>query len=175
MKYFFLHLLLIFILQVSAQAQANKKHTLSISAGPELLGPEKRLRETHHIGYGISIKGEYTFGKHASITLSSAWQDIKGKTLLVNTVPVKQPEYALLSLRSGFRYYIGNFYLWGEGGIGLFSKGNDGSAAIYSAGAGDKIKIGRNKLDVSIRHEGWMIPGPNPNTIILRVAYEIIL
>ena len=56
---------------INSFAQANKQHTWSLNFGPEIIAPERKFWETHKIGLGGSVKGEYTFGKHSSLTINT--------------------------------------------------------------------------------------------------------
>ena len=60
-------------------AQANKQHTWSVNFGPEIIAPERKFWETHKIGLGGSVKGEYTFGKHSSLTVNTGLLVFDGK------------------------------------------------------------------------------------------------
>jgi len=54
--------------------------------------------------------------------------------------------------------------------------GNNSSTGFsYSLGLGDKLKLGRNVFDISLRHEGWSTAGISRGIVGLRVAYEFAL
>jgi hypothetical protein len=158
------------------QAQANKQHTLSINFGPELFAPEN-FSPTHKVGVGFSVKTEYTFGKHASATFNTGFTYFDGKQVFENfTSPL--PEFykpiVAIPFKAGARYYVGNFYFLGEAGAIVMTNFSNSTKAMFSAGIGDKIKVGRKKLDISARQEIWL--GKNReqfNMAVLRVAYEL--
>jgi hypothetical protein len=157
------------------QAQANKQHSLSINFGPELFAPEN-FRETHKAGTGLSVKTEYTFGKHASTTFNTGFTYFDGKRIFENftspTANFYDPIFAI-PIKLGARYYVGNFYFLGEAGAIIMTKYSNTTKAVFTAGIGDKINIGRRKLDISARQEIWL--GKNReelNMAVLRVAYE---
>jgi hypothetical protein len=175
---FKVYLLFLFVqfTSITLKAQANKQHSLSVNFGPELFAPED-FWDTHKVGAGISVKTEYTFGKHASTTFNTGLTYFEGKRKFEDfTSP--QPEFyrpiLAIPLKAGARYYVGNFYFLGEAGAIIMTDFSNTTKAIFSAGLGDKIKIGRKKLDVSARQEIWL--GKNReqyNMAVLRVAYEI--
>ncbi len=169
--------MVIVILPWIAKAQANQKHTASLNFGPEVFAPEN-FRETHGVCIGASIKAEYTFGKHASATFNTGLTYFKGKKQFEDfTSPLPQfyKPIVAIPLKVGARYYVGNFYLLGEAGAIVMTNFSNGTKAAFSVGLGDKIKISRKFLDISLREEIWL--GNNKeqyNMAVLRVAYEII-
>ncbi len=158
--------------------QANKQHTLSMNFGPELFAPEN-FWSTHKAGVGLSIKTEYTFGKHASTTFNTGITYFDGKRQFedfTSPVPKFYKPIIAIPLKAGARYYVGNFYFLGEAGAIVMTDYSNGTKAVFSAGIGDKIKIGRRKLDISARQEIWL--GKNReqyNLAALRIAYEFNL
>lgn len=166
----------IFFISQHAFAQANKKRSFSINFGPEVTFPENDFRRTHYIGYGGNFKAEYTFGKHGSVTINSGVSVFTGRSNFVITLS-PAPDYKSLiaiPVKVGSRYYFGRFYFFGETGLVFLSKYTSSSNAIFSAGAGDKFKIGNNFLDISLRQETWLNKNQNYNMAVLRVAYEIV-
>ncbi len=171
--------LVVFIGLQSAQqifAQANKKGSFSINFGPEAAFPESSFRTTHRTGYGGSFKAEYTFGKHGSVTLNSGVSVFSGRTFFetISSPPTDYKSLAAIPVKAGARYYFGNFYFFGEGGIVFLNKYANTTNAVLSAGAGDKIKLGDNFIDISLRQETWLNSSKNFNMAVLRVAYEIV-
>ncbi len=158
------------------QAQANKQHTLSINFGPELFAPEN-FWGTHKVGIGLSVKTEYTFGKHASATFNTGFTHFDGKRQFEDFTSPSPSFYNsifAIPVKAGARYYVGNFYFLGEAGAIIMTNYSNGTKAVFSAGIGDKINIGRKKLDISARQEIWL--GKNReqyNVAVLRVAYEL--
>lgn len=157
-------------------AQANKQHTWSVNFGPELIAPERAFSETHRIGLGGSIKGEYTFGKHSSVTVNTGLLVFNGKRIPDDIVignTFKNDKLIAIPLKVGSRYYIGNFYFLGETGAIFLSDFSNKTRASFSAGVGDKIRIGRQKIDISLRQEIWLGNKEQLNMAGLRIAYEI--
>jgi hypothetical protein len=171
--------LIIFTSLQSAQqtfAQANKRESLSINFGPEMAFPEADFRQTHNIGYGASIKGEYTFGKHGSATINSGFSVFSGKTYFetISLLPTDYKSLVAIPIKAGARYYLGSFYASGEAGVVFLSKHINVSRPVVSIGIGDKIRIGQGKIDISLRQEFWLGNPKSLNMAILRVAYEIV-
>jgi hypothetical protein len=157
-------------------AQANKQHTLSMNFGPELFAPEN-FWGTHRVGFGFSVKTEYTFGKHASATFNTGFTHFAGKRQFedfTSPAPTFYSPIVAIPLKAGARYYVGNFYFLGEAGAIIMTNYSNTTKAVFSAGIGDKINIGRKKLDISARQEIWL--GKNReqyNVAALRIAYEL--
>ena len=179
MKNFLAIVTVLFITTLSTKqltAQANKLHTASINFGPEVFVPEN-FSPTHKVGGGLSFKTEYTFGKHASTTFNTGITFMKGKRKFDNfTSPVDNfyKDIVAIPLKLGGRYYIGNFYFLGEVGAIVMTNYSSGTKAVFSAGLGDKINIGRQKFDVSARQEIWIGRNNEQYTMaVLRVAYEL--
>jgi hypothetical protein len=157
-------------------AQANKPGSFSINFGPEIFFPETDFRKTHNTGYGGSFKAEYTFGKHGSVTINSGFSVFSGRTYFetISSTPIEYKSLVAVPVKAGARYYFGNFYLFGETGVVFLNKYANSTKAILSAGAGDKIKLGDNFLDISLRQETWLNSSQNFKIAVLRVAYEIV-
>jgi hypothetical protein len=173
---FILFLLLILCTYKEGTAQANKRHSFSMNFGPEVFIPEKDFWRTHKVGGGLSVKTEYTFGKHASATFNTGITFLKGKQQFENFTSPSPSFYksiTALPLKMGARYYIGNFYFLGEAGFILNLNKSLPTQTAFAAGIGDKIKIGYQKLDVSIRQELWVANRAQLNMAVLRIAYEI--
>jgi hypothetical protein len=181
MKKIIMYSLLILLTQTithKTKGQANKQHSLSINFGPELFAPEN-FWLTHTLGTGVSLKGEYTFGKHASTTFNTGFSYFGGKQRFDNPITGLKETYdpiVAIPIKLGGRYYLGNFYFLGETGAIIMANYSSGTKAIFSAGLGDKIKIGRNKLDISARQEIWLGSSREQyNMAVLRIAYELNL
>ena len=172
-------LVVLFAVLQSAQqtfAQVNKRETFSINFGPEMAFREAAFRKTHNIGFGASIKAEYTFGKHGSATINSGFSVFSGKTYFesISLLPADYKSLIAIPLKAGARYYMGTFYAAGEAGVVFLSKHINESRPAVSIGIGDKIKIGYGKIDISLRQEFWLGNPENLNMAVLRVAYEIV-
>ncbi len=158
-----------------AWSQANKKESFSASAGPEVAFAESNFRTTHTTGFGLNIKGEYTFGKHLSTTLNTGFLYFAGNNYfdptLLNSIQYKS--LLAIPVKAGARYYMGNFYLLGEGGMVFLSGFRNITNGVVSIGLGDKIRVGRNKIDISARQELWFYRPQNFAMAVIRAAYEI--
>lgn len=164
------------VVNMQVFAQANTKESFSINFGPEVLAPESDFRRTHNIGYGGSIKAEYTFGKHLSATVNSGISTFKGRGFFPTGSSIAEDYKAIIAIpvKAGARYYLGNFYFQGEGGLVFLNRFTNSTNAVFTVGLGDKIRIGNNKLDISVRQEIWLNSPDNFNMAVLRVAYEIV-
>ncbi len=152
-------------------AQAYQPATFSGSVGAEMLFTESKLSATNKTGGGITLKGEYVFGGHASATISSGYYFMPGKDVLnIKTDPI-----SAIPIKAGVRYYLGNFYGAGEAGVIVFMGDNSNTGFSYSLGLGDKLKLGKNVFDISLRHEGWSTADDSRGIIALRVAYEFAI
>ena len=179
MKSVFGYIILIGAILFNSQqafAQANKPGSFSINFGPEMTFPENEFRRTHHIGFGGSFKAEYTFGKHGSVTVNSGVSVFSGRTYFetLPSPPIDYKSLLAIPVKAGVRYYFGRFYFFGETGLVFLSKYANTTNTILSAGAGDKVKLGNNFLDISLRQETWLNSSKNFNMAVLRVAYEIV-
>jgi hypothetical protein len=85
-------------------AQAGKKGSWNTSAGIQLNLPNSGLQNTHRVGGGVSIKGEYVFAKHASATISGGYQYLEGK--IFNGI--SNASIQAIPFTGGFRYYLGS-------------------------------------------------------------------
>jgi hypothetical protein len=172
-------LLLIAFLSIAitqSSAQANKRESISVNFGLEALFPERDFRKTHRTGFGASIKGEYTFGKHISATANTGFSAFNGRDYVDTVLNMRQNYDPVLAipLRLGGRYYLGSFYFLAETGLVFLNDYTNSTNAVFTVGLGDKIKIGHNKLDISARQETWVNSPRNFNMAVLRVAYEIV-
>lgn len=135
-----------------------------------------KLSHVNNAGYGGSFKAEYTFGKHGSATINSGFSVFSGKANFeaISSPPTDYKSLIAIPVKAGARYYFGRFYLFGETGLVFLNKYVNSTNAIFSAGAGDKIKLGDNSLDISLRQETWVKSSQNFNVAVFRVAYEIV-
>lgn len=152
-------------------AQAYKVETFSGSVGAEALFTESNLSGINKTGIGVSLKGEYVFGNHASATISSGYYFMEGK----NLINIKNADISAIPLKAGGRYYFGTFYGAGEVGGIIFMGNNSKVGFTYSLGLGDKIRLGKNIFDIGLRHETWSTDNNARSVIALRVAYEFAL
>jgi hypothetical protein len=164
------------LMTLAASAQANKRESFSINFGPELTTPESNFRTTHRTGLGGSVKVEYTFGKHWSATFNTGIDLIAGRRYIdpATLLNVKYKQLTAIPAKLGTRYYFGNFYLAGEGGLVFLQNFINSTNGVLTIGLGDKVKIGRHRIDLSARQEAWFISGRNLNMAVLRVAYEMV-
>jgi hypothetical protein len=156
------------VISLTAYAQPYQKGTLSLSAGAELLIPQKRLSAFHRNGPAATAKAEYVFGKHATATLVSGYYFLAAQSKQMSEVD----DFSAIPLKAGVRYYLGSFYGSGEAGA-LFASGfNPGTGFIYSLGMGDKISINGRVIDIALRHESWVLNRNTNGLIAIRVGYE---
>jgi len=164
-------LLILFFVNNVCVAQAYKIKTLSGSVGAEVIFPESKLSATNNTGGGFALKGEYIFSQHTSTTISGGYCFMAGK----NKLNIKNPDISAIPLKLGARYYLGSFYGAGEVGAIFFRGDNSSTGLSYSLGLGDKINLGSNVFDISLRHEGWSTADISRGIIGLRVVYEFAL
>lgn len=159
-----------------ANAQANKKESFSLNFGPEFAFTESAFRTTHRAGYGGSVKAEYTFGKHVSATINTGVLFFQGREYFepLAIQPKTYENLTAIPLKGGLRYYVGNFYAAGEGGMVFLNNYANTTRPAVSLGIGDKIKVGQGKIDISLRQEFWFGNPGNLNMAVLRVAYEFV-
>jgi len=163
---------IIFSFNNRCTAQAYRVKTLSGSFGAEVLFPEWEFAAITKTGGGITLKAEYVFAEHASVTANTGYYFMAAK----NTLNIINQDISAIPIKLGTRYYFGTFYGAGEAG-GIFFTGNNSRAGFsYSIGLGDKFKLGRNVFDIGLRHEAWHIADISSRGVIgLRVAYEFEL
>lgn len=164
-------LFILFFIKSVCVAQAYRVKTLSGSVGAEVLFPESKLSTTNKTGGGVTLKGEYIFSEHTSTTISGGYYFMAGKDRL----NIKNPDISAIPLKLGARYYLGSFYGAGEVGALFFMGDNSRTGFSYSLGLGDKINLGSNVFDISLRHEGWSTNNISRGFVGLRVAYEFAL
>lgn len=152
-------------------AQAYKAKTFSGSIGADVLFTETKLSSTHKTGAGVSLKSEYVFSEHASITINTGYFFMPGNVVS----DVKATNITAIPVKAGVRYYFGTFYGAGEAGAISFIGNNRRTGFLYSLGMGDKFKLGKNVFDIGLRHEGWSTADGSKGIIGLRVAYEFKL
>jgi len=164
----------IYFLSNTVSAQVNPKNTWNLSVGADVIYPENNFRKTHSWGYGSTLKAEYLFHKHTSLTLSMGIYTLSGRTNEILNPDGKSATG--FPVKAGLRYYLGKFYISGEGGwIKQFNyRPNDG--LVYAISIGDELitKKNGNSLDLSIRHEVW-ITDKSRGFAAIRLAYEFRL
>lgn len=170
-------LMLFAIVSENVFAQANNKGSFTINFGPEIAVPEIRFRETHKNGFGGSFKSEYTFGKHGSVILNGGVTTFSGRTFYRGILlsDGRHRELVAIPVKTGGRYYLGNFYAQAEAGVVFLKQFRNSTNAVFSLGAGDKLRLGKQVFDISLRQEMWLRRDGNYNMAVLRIAYEINL
>lgn len=155
------------------KAQIAKLHSWNLSIGADLIYPENSFRKTHGWGYGATVKGEYVFAKHTSVTASVGAYRLSPKTNMLN--PGGESVQSI-PFKLGGRYYLGNFYLGGDAGLLLQGGFRKNEGLVYSFFLGDELVTGKNgnSLDISIRHEAW-VTDITRAFVGLRLAYEFRL
>lgn len=154
-----------------AIGQPYQQGTFSMSVAGEVLFAQGSLAQSHNTGPGVTMKGEYVFGKHTSATMVSGYYFMKGK----RNAGVGQENISAVPIKAGLRYYLGNFYGAGEIG-GIFSSGFPArSGYLYSVGLGDKFKINHRVFDIALRHESWTLGDITRSVIGLRIGYEFAI
>jgi hypothetical protein len=167
--------ILFFISITTLHSQVNSKKTWNLSVGADFSFPENSFKATHGLGSGASFKTEYLFANHASLTLATGFNIMKGKF-----DPFDNPSgnnVLGIPLKAGLRYYLGSFYIGGEGGWINQSGFKSNNGFVYSFSIGDEIitnKKNRNSLDISFRHEAW-ITDKARGFATIRIAYEFRL
>ena len=165
MKGLYTLLLFSLLLVQYAAAQPYPKGTFTAAAGAEVLVPLRPLNQQLSTGAGATLKGEYVFSRHTAFTLASGyyWMPAKQSATALQGIPVK----------TGIRYYLGNFYAAGEAGLLLVTSGTTRSSFLWSAGLGDKITWGKRTIDVGLRHEAWPGYFSRSGIIAARAAFEL--
>lgn len=158
-------LILLTGLRLSSLSQPYPRGTFTAAAGAELLLPLRPLNQQQSAGAGATIKGEYVFSRHSAVTLASGYYWMPGKSVI--------PALQGIPLKTGIRYYLGNFYAAGEAGMLIITSGDTRSSFLWSAGLGDKLRWGRRTVDLGVRHEAW--PGffSRSGIIAVRASVEL--
>lgn len=148
-------------------AQPGRKNSVNVSTGVEIAIPTSGLARLYRTGTGATLKGEYVFANHASLTLATTYLQLRANEL---------PSLNLLPLLGGLRYYTGNFYVGAETGTAFAFDGSTRPAFVYAFSAGDEIitKRNGNSLDISLRLQRWNL-AISDFTYGIRVAYEFRL
>jgi len=155
------------------QAQIGKLNSWNMSVGADVIYPENLFRKTHSWGYGATLKAEYVYAKHVSVTGLIGIYGLSSKTNMLNP---GGESITGVPLKLGGRYYLGNFYLGGDAGLLLQSGYKKNEGFVYSFYLGDELVTGKtgNSLDISIRHEAW-VTDQTRAFLGLRLAYEFRL
>jgi hypothetical protein len=161
-------LIALLLLSHLALAQPGPKNSVNVSTGLEMLLPSSDFSNRYSLGAGASVKGEYVFAKHISATASFGYLRMPGKDL---------PDFQMLPVLGGVRYYVGNFYIGAETGYGFALRNGEDNGLMYVLSVGDEIIVSRrnrNSIDISARVQRWNVQS---NVLVygLRVAYEFRL
>jgi hypothetical protein len=155
-------------------SQVSKLNTWNLSAGLDAVFPETSFRKTHSQGFGATLKAEFRFQEHTSLTFSSGLYRFPGKTYVEN--PNARNAFGV-PVKAGLRYYLGKFYIGGEGGWIKQSGYKANNGFVYAFSIGDEIitsKRSTNSLDISLRNEVW-VTDRSRAFAGLRLAYEFRL
>jgi hypothetical protein len=145
----------------SAGAQIGRKNSFNVSVGADMVFPRSSFASDYNFGPGGTVKAEYVFAKHISVTAAGSLYHFRAE---------KGQSFQLFPLQGGLRYYVGNFYLAAEAGTAF---GRNTNGFIYAFSLGDEIITSKNgnSLDVSFRYQNWD-GNINAGFYGVRVAYE---
>lgn len=177
-KLFMKKLLLVFaitaiVTSTNAQKDARTKPFL-FSIGVEGSLPIGDFSDTHDVGIGGSVQGEYKPDTDLGLTLNAGYITYSGKKV---NLPVlgsyKYPSFGLIPVLAGVKYYFGGgAYAHGQLGIGMGTDEGQGSNFMYAPGLGYMFAPG---LDAELKYVGLSSKGENTgslNSIGLRLAYN---
>lgn len=169
-------LLATIILLTVASVNAQDKGSSSVGAIQFSIGVEPSLPigDFHDIGYdfgiGGSLQGEYKASSDLGITLNAGYLTYSAKDITVNGVTFKSPDYGIVPVLAGFKYYFSP-KVYGHGQLGASIGTSSGATTnfTYSPGVGFYIT---NNIDLLLKFTGISGNGGSLNSIGARLAYN---
>ncbi len=162
-----------FLLCVSfiAKSQDNPgSGDLKFSTGAELALPMGTFGDAYGLGLGASAQADYYVSDKVSLNLNAGYITYSGKSIDVLGVSIKAPNWNVIPVMAGARYFITEkFYGSAQLGLSFWStEGANGSEFTYAPGIGYKF----SKIDVQLKYNSISTEGESLNNLGVRVAYN---
>jgi hypothetical protein len=153
-----------------AFAQKETSNSLHFSIGPEVGFAIGTFGNTHSIGIGGTVQGEYTVGTGTNLTLTTGYISYAGKSAGAG---LKFKAAGILPLKAGVKYFLSEgFYGAAQLGAGFFNNGG-GTAFAYTPMLGYEFSTKSGKaVDASFKYDGYSINSNTLGSIGFRLAYR---
>lgn len=133
-----------------AYAQKDSDRKFGFSAGPEIGFATGDFNNTHSIGIGATIQGDFNIAPSTNFTLTTGYLTYAGKSAGSG---IKYKSAGILPLKAGIKYFLsGGFYGAAQLGVGFFSNGG-GTALAYTPMLGYEFNTKSDKaIDAGLKY-----------------------
>ena len=152
-----------------AQKETDKK--FNFSAGPEIGFATGNFNNTHSIGFGATIQGEFNIAPSANFTLTAGFLSYAGRSAGSG---IKNKAQSIIPLKAGLKYYLSEgFYGAAQLGAGFLGSYRTGAALAYTPMLGYEFNTNSGKaVDASFKYDGYSKNGTGLGSIGFRLAYR---
>jgi len=167
----FIFFTVLLLLQISVKAQ---KGSFSLGLGPSsalAIIDSKNFKAQFKPGFGAGISALYNTSDKSSLVLRVNYLSMAPKS--ANLLTLKWT-----AIKLGYRTYFNNsnVFVFGEGGLNIFSSKNSSSNTSFGLGAGlgYSISVGKSSsIDIAPSYDLLLSNPINSNWLGLNIAYRI--
>jgi len=145
-----------------------------IGIGAEFAFPTGDFGKAYDFGYGGSLQFQTPIANKLNFTATGGYLNFQGKeNIVVNGVTGTLPDYGVIPLKVGARYFIAeNFYAGGELGAAIGTGSGSETAFVYTPHIGVEFPVAdKSTIDLGARYEAWSNNGTS-RFVGLRLAYN---
>ncbi|WP_255154742.1 outer membrane beta-barrel protein [Ferruginibacter sp. HRS2-29] len=164
MKKLILSFAVIAIASLGASAQSNLKFGIGVD-GQLPIGD---FNDAYKIGFGGSVKANYSLDATLDLTLSAGYISFSGKD--IPNTNLKYANFDMIPVLAGIEYNFGasKVYASAQLGAGFGTKSGSKTAFAYAPGVGYKFTP---NLDLLLKYTGYSYKGGTNSTVGLRLGY----
>ena len=144
-----------------------------IGIGAEFAFPTGDFGKAYDFGYGGSLQFQTPIANKLKFIATGGYLNFQGKEYDLAGVTVAAPDYGVVPLKVGARYFIAeNFYAGGELGAAIGTSKNSETAFVYTPHIGVEFPVAdKSTIDLGARYEAWSNNGTS-RFVGLRLAYN---
>ncbi|MGG9961014.1 hypothetical protein [Ferruginibacter sp. SUN106] len=153
-----------------AFAQKESDRKFGFSVGPEIGFAVGNFSNTHSVGVGATIQGDFNIATSTNFTLTTGYLSYAGKSAGSG---IKFKAAGIIPLKAGIKYFLSQgFYGAAQLGAGFFNNGG-GTALAYTPMLGYEFDTKSGKaVDASLKYDGYSINGSGLGSVGVRLAYR---
>jgi hypothetical protein len=155
----------------SSFAQKKNDNKVSFSAGAEIGFATGNFNNTHSVGIGATVQGDFNIAPSTDFTLTTGYLSYAGRSVGSG---IKNKAQGIIPLKAGIKYFLSQgFYGAAQLGAGIFSSYRTGLALAYTPMLGYEFNTKSGKaVDASFLYDGYAKDGVGLGSVGLRLAYR---
>lgn len=168
MKKAFLFFAIVVCSTISVNAQAPSG--FQFGAGLRLGLTVGDFSNTHTMGIGGELQGEYGFSEKASGIISVGYNHFLGKSVSESGISIVYDNASLIPVLAGARFYATpKFFIGAQAGIGIFSAYGE---SVTGFNWQPQIGFNTNKIQIALNYNGLSKDGTTTSHLGLTGIYK---